>query len=104
MFGLVFILALIASLAGASAFAFDVMVPKMEPRRRALLAALVGALLPMLIPIAALLLDTDSVEEILLPIVVLAILGVILAAAVGFPAAYWVTRWRARVEDADAFR
>ena len=104
MFGLIFILALIAALAGASAFALDVMVPKMDPRRRTLLAAFVGAVLPMLIPIAALLIGGGTLEEILLPIVVLAILGVILAAAVGFPTAYWVTRRRERGQDPDAFR
>lgn len=104
MFGLVFVIVLIAALAGASAFAFDVMVPKMEPRRRTLSAALIGALLPMLISIAALLFGAGSVEEVLHPIVVLAILGVILAAAVGFPAAYGVTRRRERGQDPDAFR
>lgn len=104
MFALVFMIVLIAALAGGSALALDVLVPKVQPRRRMLVASFVGALLPMLIPIAAVFFESAPLREAMLAIVVLAIFGFILAATVGFPDAYWVTRRRGRGTDRDAFR
>ena len=102
MIGLLVVIVLVAGLASAAAFALNVLAPKMRSKRRTLIAAFFGAMVPMSIPIVALMFAGESMEDAWLPVFVVVVLGVILAAAIGFPAAYWTTKHNDRF-DPDVF-
>lgn len=91
---LLFIVFLVAVLSLGIAFLLDVQLPKMPWKRRALYAALGGATLPMLIPFLVVALEAGGEEEMWIVLVVLFVMTLVLAALVGFPAAYWLSKRR----------
>ena len=105
MIGSLFFLGgLVVLFAFVAAYVLDVTAQRLEWRRRALLAALMGGLAPMLLPLVVIVLNSEPRSDIVIIVVALLGFAAVLAAAIGFPVAYWFTRRCERSRAPDVFK
>ena len=104
IFGFFFAIGLVAALSVGVSFFLSTAAPKVAWRKRAILSALVASFIPMSLPIVVLLLGAGLSTEGLVAIISLVIGGVITAALVGYPVAYFYTKRREPPVDVDVFK
>ncbi len=101
--GFLFVIGLVAALSIGVSFLMATTVPKMSWRKRALISALAGSFIPVLLPIVIIFLEVGMITEGLIPLVALVVGGLILAALVGYPTAYFYSKRREPPSELDVF-
>ncbi|MCP5397580.1 MAG: hypothetical protein H6918_12810 [Sphingomonadaceae bacterium] len=94
LFGLVFLVALIAGLAIGAAFVLEAITPQTRWKLRAVWAGLFAGFLPITVPLAALVSETGFSSEGIIAILAVLVGGAMFAVLLGFPAAYFFLRAR----------
>ncbi len=92
--GFLFLVLVVAALALGVAFFLDTLATKTAWKKRALYAAGIGSAIPMLLPVLIVFLENGNDPEIWIVLFALVIIGIVLAATVGFPVAYWFSKRR----------
>ena len=101
--GFLFLIGLVAALSIGVSFLLATTVPKMSWRKRALFSALAGSFIPMLLPIVVIFLEVGMMTGGLISLVALVVGGMILAAIVGYPTAYFYNKRREPPVELDVF-
>lgn len=96
LFGLLFLIAMIAGIAVGAAFVLEAIRPQLRWPQRAWWAALTGGFVPMLVPLVAIAANAGFGTEGVIAMVAILVAGLIASLAIGFPATYIFCRSRAR--------
>ena len=92
IFGLFFVLAIVALFSLAFAFILDLLRPNSSPKGRVSVAAIGAGFIPTLPAFIALSAGGDPLADGWIPIVAVFVLAVFLTAVIAFPVAYFYTR------------